>query len=329
MRGSTPWEPRSAEPPLVDWLLDADPAIRWQVLRDITHQPTDVVAAERARVATEGWGAQLLALQAPDGLWAGNAFSQDRTDTFHVMELLRRLGLNPGSEQAGKAVGLVREHVTWGDGAWWNPPWKDQGFFEGEVEPCINGNVVATGAYFGVDMTPLVERLLGEQLPDGGWNCEAERGSTRSSFNTTICVLDALLEHERAGGSRPAVTEARLRGQEYLLERRLFRRLSTGEVIERDRKGDAVWTRFAFPPWWHYDVLRGLDYLRGAGVTPDGRVAEAIALVAAKREPDGRWLKTRYPGRMPVEIDEGEGRPSRWNTLRALRVLRWYEEARP
>jgi hypothetical protein len=312
---------------VLDWRLDADPSVRWQVLRDLADAPADEVAAERSRVAVEGAGARVLALQADDGRWGGAAWNHGWDSTMHALTLLRELGLDPASAAARRAVDLVHDRVTWkGCG----PPECDRNsFFAGEVEPCINGQVAASGAYFGQDVRGLVDRLLREQLPDGGWNCEAERGSTRSSFNTTICVLDALLEHERAGGSRPAVTEARLRGQEYLLERRLFRRLSTGEVIERDRKGDAVWTRFAFPPWWHYDVLRGLDYLRGAGVTPDGRVAEAIALVAAKREPDGRWLKTRYPGRMPVEIDEGEGRPSRWNTLRALRVLRWYEEARP
>ena len=245
---------------VIDWLLDADPAIRWQVMRDLTHEPADVVAAERSRVATEGWGARLLALQAPDGLWAGNAFSQDRTDTFHVLELLRRLGLDPESEQARRAIGLVREHVTWGDGAWWNPPWADSRFFEGEVEPCINGNVVSTGSYFGVDMTPLVERLLGEQLADGGWNCEVENGATVSSFGTTINVLEGLLEHERAIGGSARVAEARRRGEAYMLERRLFRRKSTGEVI------DPSWLQFSFPTWWHYDVLRGLDYLRDAGV---------------------------------------------------------------
>jgi len=177
----------------------------------------------------------------------------------------------------------------------------------------------------GQDVEDLVDRLLAEQLADGGWNCEAENGSTRSSFNTTICVLEALLAHERACGKKPEVTAARLRGQEYLLERHLFRRKSTGEVIEHDRKGGAVWTRFAFPTWWHYDVLRGLEYLRSAGAAPDPRAAEAIDVVASKRDSDGRWpLETQYPGAMPVETDEGEGRPSRWNTLRALRVLEWY-----
>src|SRR6266571_4199695 len=232
----------------------------------------------------------------------------------------------PRAPETRRAVGLVRDRVTWqGCG-----PQECEGnpFFTGEVEPCINGQVAASGAYFGQDVRGIVDRLLGEQLPDGGWNCEAANGSTRSSFNTTICVLEALLEHERAVGSSPEVTEARLRGQEYLLERRLFRRRSTGEVIERDRKGGAAWTRFAFPTWWHYDVLRGLEYLRSAGVTSDERAAEAIDLVGSKRDGDGRWpLETRYSGVMPVEMDEGEGRPSRWNNLRALRVLRWYEQA--
>jgi hypothetical protein len=303
---------------VIDWLLDADPAIRWQVMRDLTHEPADAVAAERSRIATEGWGARLLALQAADGLWSGNAFSQDHTDTFHVMELLRRLGLDPESEQAQRAVGLVREHVTWGDGAWWNPPWADKGFFEGEVEPCINGNVVSTGSYFGVDMTPLVDRLLGEQLSDGGWNCEVENGATVSSFGTTINVLEGLLDHERATGGSARITDARRRGEAYMLDRRLFRRKSTGEVI------DQTWLQFSFPTWWHYDILRGLDYLRDAGLQPDERIAEAITIVEGNRDPDGRWpLQNVHEGESYIQMDDGAGKPSRWNTLRAMRVLDW------
>ena len=311
---------------VVDWLLDSDPSVRWQVIRDLTGAPADEVAAERARAAREGAVARLLALQGADGSWGGAAWNRGWSSTMHVLMLLRDLGLDPASDQALRAVGLVRDRVTWqGCG-----PQECDGnpFFAGEVEPCINGQVAAAGAYFGQDVQGIVDRLLAEQLPDGGWNCEAANGSTRSSFNTTICVLEALLEHDRAGGGTPEVTAARLRGQEYLLERRLFRRRSTGEAIERDRKGGAAWTRFAFPTWWHYDVLRGLEYLRAAGVVPDERVAEAIELVVSKRDGDGRWpLEVRYPGVMPIEIDEGEGRPSRWNTLRALRVLRWHEQA--
>jgi hypothetical protein len=241
---------------------------------------------------------------------------------MHVLSLLRDMGLDPVGSEARHAVGLVRDRVTWrGCGP---PEADDNAFFTGEIEPCINGQVAAAGAYFGQDVRGIVDRLLTEQLPDGGWNCEAVNGSTRSSFNTTICVLEALLEYGRAAGDSLEVAGARLRGQEYLLERRLFRRRSTGEVIERDRKGDATWLRFAFPTWWRYDVLRGLEYLRRAGAPPDARVAEAIDLVASRRGDDGTWpLDTRYPGTMPVETDEGEGRPSRWNTLRALRVLQW------
>ncbi len=319
--------------PVIQWLLDSDPSIRWQAMRDLIGAPLEEVAAERARVATEGAGARLLALQGADGSWAGAAWNRGWDSTMHVLTLLREMGLDPASNAARRAVGLVRDRVRWrgwdSDGTWRGQDFEGAPFFVGEVEPCINGQVAASGAYFGQDVQRIIDRLLGEQLPDGGWNCEAENGSTRSSFNTTICVLEALLEYELAGGSSVAVTEARLRGQEYLLERRLFHRRSTGEVIERDRKGDTAWTRFAFPTWWHYDVLRGLDYLRRAGVTPDERVAEAIALVESKRDGDGRWpLDTQYPGTMPVEVDDGEGQPSRWNTLRALRVLDWYAAAR-
>jgi hypothetical protein len=304
------------------WLLDTDPSIRWQVLHDLTDAPADEVATERAKVATVGMGARLLAMQAPDGRWGGAAWNRGWNSTMHALKLLRDFGLDPGSDQARRAVDLVRDCVTWkGCG----PPECDGNrFFTGEIEPCINGQVAAVGAYFGQDVRGIVDRLLSEQLGDGGWNCEAENGSTRSSFNTTICVLEALLEHELCAGSCPRVSAARLRGQEYLLQRRLFRRLSTGEIIERDRKGGTDWRHFASPTWWHHDVLRGLEYLRRAGVAPDGRVSEAIELVTSKQDSDGRWqLEVRYPGVMPVELDESEGQPSRWITLRALRVLKW------
>jgi hypothetical protein len=250
---------------------------------------------------------------------------------MHVLMLLRDLGVDPESDQARRAIGLVRDRVTWkGCG----PPECDgNAFFAGEVEPCINGQVAAVGAYFGQDVRGIIDRLLGEQLPDGGWNCDAPDRSTRSSFNTTICVLEALLEFERRFGSRPDVTAARLRAHEYLLERHLFRRRSTGAVIPYDRKTGPIvadgsdapaWTRFAFPTWWHYDALRGLDYLWSAGVSPDERMVDAFDLVASKRDRDGRWpLEVRYPGDMPIVLDEDVGRPSRWITLRALRVTRW------
>ncbi|MEO7119183.1 MAG: hypothetical protein ABIZ34_09460 [Candidatus Limnocylindrales bacterium] len=296
----------------IDWLLDSDPSLRWQVLRDLTDSSTDGVAAERSKVATEGWGARLLALQARDGQWGGSTYMQEWTSTAWALSLLRDLGLDPDSEHARNAVALVSEHGRWEH--------ENEPFFEGEVEPCINGLAVAIGAYFGQDMRPVVERLLGEQLEDGGWNCQTENGATVSSFGTTIAVLEGLLQYEQSTGASAVVTGARERAHEYLLERRLFRRKSTGEVIDPD------FTRFAFPTFYFYDVLRGLDYLRSAGVPPDERAAEAIELVRSKREAGGRWpLEHVHEGAMPVEIDDGVGRPSRWNTLRAMRVLRWAE----
>ena len=308
---------------VIEWLLDSDPSIRWQVMRDLTDASAEEIAAERARIGTEGVGAQLLALQETDGRWGGAAWNRGWNSTMHVLMLLHDMGLEPASDQARHAVRRVRDYVTWkGCG-----PRECDGnpFFAGEVEPCINGQVGAVGAYFNQDVRGIIDRLVSEQLPDGGWNCEAANGSTHSSFNTTICVLEALLEYELQFESIPEITTARLRGQEYLVERRLFRRLSTGNVVSACRKSGAAFTCFAFPTWWHYDVLRGLEYLRSASVAPDPRVAEAIELVKSKREGDGRWpLETEYPGVMPVQLDESEGSPSRWNTLRALRVLNWY-----
>ncbi|MDR6506033.1 hypothetical protein [Arthrobacter oryzae] len=309
---------------VLDWLLDSDPAIRWQVLRDLADAPAPDVRAERARVATEGWGARLLALQDENGQWDGGTYypspfdesecGQPWTATTYSLLLLRDFGLDPRSAEARKAVALVRENSRWEEGG--------QPFFEGEVEPCINGMTVMLGAYFGEDVDGVVERLVGEQLADGGWNCEAERGSVRSSFGTTINVLEGLLEHEHVTGGSPASAKARQRAEEYLLERRLLRRLSTGELIDSD------WLEFSYPTRWFYDVLRGLDYFRAAGNRPDERIAEAVQVVRSKRQPNGTWLlENSHPGRIHFAMEDGDGRPSRWNTLRALRVLEWYERA--
>lgn len=302
-----------SEGAVVGWLLEADPSIRWQVMRDLTDTAAEVIAAERARVASEGWGPMLLDQQRPDGNWGDGVDMPLWWTNLYTLVYLRDLGLDPTSERARTAIDRVRRNVTWG------PQFGNSPFFEGEVEPCINGRVVALGAYFGVRSDRLVDRLLGEQLTDGGWNCEAERGSVRSSFHTTTCVLEGLLAFENAFGAGSVLTEARARGQEYLLDRRLLRRKSTGDVI------DPAWTRFAFPPLWHYDVLRALDYLREAGVPGDARVEEALAAVLARRQSDGRWmLDVRHPDTLYEGIAGDVGTPSRWITLRAQRILGWF-----
>ena len=308
-------KPRQA---VIRWLLDSDPAIRWQVKRDLLGESDATVAAERSRVAVEGWGAQLLGRQQPDGNWGGGPWvRQSWASTMETLMQLRELGLDPASPQARNAIALVRDNSNWG------PYHGHAPFFEGETEPCINGRVLACGAYFGEPRERLVERLLGAQLQDGGWNCDAPP-STRSSFNSTICVLEGLLAYERAGGIS-ATKDARLRAQEYLLERELFKSLSTGTVIDRDRKSGCDWTDIAFPTRWRYDVLWGLDYLRRAGARPDERVAEAIDVLTGKQRHNGRWLlDTAHAGTVHFSMEGGPGTASRWNTLRALRVLDWY-----
>ena len=283
-------------------------------------------------MATEGWGAQLLALQGEDGQWDGGALfparrvqsavgapspwteGQPWTATEPTLTLLRVFGTNPSCEEVRRAVAQVRDHCRWEHAG--------QPFFAGEVEPCINGRAVALGVYFGQDVERIVARLLGEQLEDGGWNCEAERGSVRSSFDTTINVLEGLLVHERATGGSAESIKARRLGEEYLLERKLFRRKSTGEVV------NPAWLQFSFPTRWHYDVLRALEYFRAAGDPPDQRVDEAIQLLRSKQQTNGTWLlENTHPGKVHFMLEDGDGRPSRWNTLRALRVLGWYERS--
>jgi hypothetical protein len=308
------------EKSVINWLLDSDPSIRWQVMRDLSRESEATVARERSRVASEGWGARLLDLQGADGHWGGAVYAPHAwISTTDTLQLLRDLGVNPTADRVRRAIRQVRDRCTWG------PEFGDSPFFEGEIEPCINGRVLAIGAYFGEAGDRLAERLLEEQLEDGGWNCDAPRShsadrqvSTRSSFHSTICVLEGLLEYETAAGPRPQVTAARLRGQEYLLERRLFRSRSTGQVI------NPAWTQISFPTRWHYDILWGLDYLRRASVEPDDRTAEAVDVIANKRDRLGRWpLENPHAGAVHFDMEGSPGEPSRWTTLRALCVLRW------
>src|SRR6202453_4143318 len=299
------YAPRPAH---LKWLLDSDPAIRWQVMRDLTGEVPDAIAVERSRIATEGWGAQLLARQSPAGNWGGGRHWD--LITLWSLVVLKDLGLDPASKQARKMIGRVDKRLVF-------KPLNNRPFLHGETEPCINGRILGIATYFKEPNDALANQLLGEQLEDGGWNCEAPK-SRRSSFHTTICVLEGLLEYERVGRKSAAVTKARQRAENCLLERRMFRSLRTGDVI------DKRWLRFSFPTFWHYDVLRGLDYLRNAGIKPDSRVSEAIETVIARRHQNGRWpLTLLHPEYIPLEMETGVGTASRWNTLRALRVLRW------
>jgi hypothetical protein len=316
------YAPRPAH---LKWLLDSDPAIRWQVMRDLTGEAPDAIAAERSRIATEGWGAQLLALQSAAGDWGDgpggwrdDMRKEDRSMliTLYTLTVLKDLGLDPASNQARKMIDRVDKRLVF-------KGLNNRPFLHGETEPCINGRILGVGSYFKEPNEALAKQLLSEQLDDGGWNCDAPK-SKCSSFHTTICVLEGLLDYERAGRKSAAITKARKRAEHYLLERRMFRSLRTGEVINKR------WLRFSFPPFWHYDVLRGLDYLRDAGMKPESRVDDAIATVIERRHQNGRWpLNLVHPDYVPLEMETEVGRASRWNTLRSLRVLRWYDTSAP
>jgi hypothetical protein len=300
-----------SRPAQIKWLLDSDPAIRWQVMRDLTSEAPDAIAAERSRVATEGWGAELLARQYRAGRWPSGQW--DRV-TLWSLVVLKDLGLDPASKQARKMIDRVDKGLVF-------KPLNNRPFLQGETEPCINGRILGVGTYFKEPNDALAEQLLSEQLEDGGWNCEAPR-SRRSSFHTTICVLEGLLEYERAGRKSPRIAKARKRAEEYLLDRHMFHSLRTGEVI------DKRWLRFSYPTFWHYDVLRALDYLRDAGIKPDSRIDEALEVVMQRRHQNGRWpLNLLHPESIPLQMETEIRRASRWNTLRALRVLRWYKDS--
>jgi hypothetical protein len=305
-----------------DWLLDSDPAIRWQALRDLTDASPAAIAAERARIPNGGLGAEILARQQSDGSWRREGGPVWKPTLF-TMLLLRATGADPTDAAIRSAVARLATNLQWDSTNYWelrcvrdaNP------FFQGEEEPCINGGVLALGGYFGHPNDVLARRLIAEQLDDGGWNCEAPK-SARSSFHSTICVLEGLLEYERAAGPSSQITAARQRGEEYLLTRSLFRRRTTGEIVT------SAFLELAFPPRYHYDVLRALDYFRSAGARPDARMHEAIDFIESKRRSDGRWLLDRaYDETLPFSFNESAGEPSRWNTLRALRALRWYRGA--
>lgn len=302
---------------VLQWLLAGDPAIRWQVRRDLMRAADRTVARERRRVTGEGWGARLLALQDPEGTWAGRMYTPKWISTTYTMLLLRDLGLPPGNRRTQKACALLLDRGLCSDGG--------IGFGWGRSETCVTGMVLSILSAFRYDdarLDTLAEHLLAQQMDDGGWNCQRPFGATHASMHTTILVLEGLLDYERhrARVARKvrAVRAAQRRGREFLLVHRLFRSHRTGAVIKRD------FLRLAFPPQWHFDILRGLDHFRAAGAPKDPRLTDAIEVLDSKRRPDGRWtLEHRYPARYWFQM-ETIRRPSRWNTLRALRVLEWW-----
>jgi hypothetical protein len=305
----------------LDWLLSGDAAVRWQAMRDLAGRAESTARRERRLVATTGWGKRLLDLQDPDGRWGGGIYSPKWTSTTYTLVLLRSFGLGPRHPQALRGCRILLDTGWWSDGGINFYPRRQK-----RSETCITAMVLGVASWFGKD-DPRVDRmadyLLAQQMADGGWNCRATPGgggATHSSFHTTISALEALRDYQQFRPARAALaSEAQARGREFLLAHRLFRSHRTGEVAK------PVFLRFSFPPRWHYDVLRGLDYFAACAADRDTRLEDAIALLRKKRLDDGRWrLESPHRGATFFELEK-PGAPSRWNTLRALRVLEWWQ----
>lgn len=300
---------------ILDWLVKGDPAIRWQVERDLLHKPPGVWEATRVDVGRVGWGKRLLDRQDEGGTWGSGLYGPKWTSTTYTLLLLRRLGLPPSNAQAITGCRRLLDGADWIDGG--------VSLFTGQqlAEKCVNGIVLSLASYFDVSDSradSIADMLLAGRMADGGWNCEDRRGATHSSFHTTISVLEGLQEWKRRTG-RDDADAAIASGQEFMLRHQMYRSHRTGEVI------NPTWSTFHFPPRWHYDVLRGLDHLRDAGASRDDRAAGAIELVRAKQRKDGRWGKgSQYSGRVYFVLEPGSV-PGRWNTLRARRVLNWWD----
>ncbi|HEY3394654.1 MAG TPA: prenyltransferase/squalene oxidase repeat-containing protein [Lacipirellulaceae bacterium] len=307
----------------ISWLLEGDAAIRWQTLRDVVGAAEGAVQRERQMVARDGWGARLLAEQDPEGTWAGGRssdgglYSPKWISTTYTMLLLRDFGLAATNRQARKACALLLDQGLQRDGGI-NYGWR------GRSETCITGMVLSILSHFACDedrLDTLADYLLAQQMPDGGWNCRRDLGATHASVHTTISVLEGLRLYELHRRRKVrTVRAAQARGRAFLLVHRLFRSHRTGQVIK------PIFLRFSFPPRWHYDILRALDYFQAAGAPRDERLSEAIDIVRSTQRQDGRWtLQNNYKGKTWFQL-ERVGAPSRWNTLRALRVLKWWDK---
>jgi len=302
--------------PVIQWLLDGDPAIRWQVLRDLLGASEASINKERQRITKEGWGARLLAEQDASGTWCKGLYNPKWTSTTYTMLLLRDFGLPPSNEQAHQACALLLDNGLKPDGGVNYGPTPHS-------ETCITGMVLSILSYCQHDdkrLETIVAHLLGQQMPDGGWNCRLRRGATHASVHTTISVLEGLRQYELNGQRNlGAVRAAQQRAREFLLVHRLHRSHRTGAVIRPEFK------RFSFPPRWHYDILRALDYFQSVKAPRDPRLEDAIDIVRTSKNSEGYWLlANKYNGKTHFEL-ERLGKPSRWNTLRALRVLKWWD----
>jgi hypothetical protein len=300
---------------VLDWLLRGDPSIRWQVKKDLLRHHEEQWQQDRYRIASEGWGKGLLQKRAEDGRWGGGLYTPKWISTHYSLMLLKRLGLPQDNHLACESTRLILSKGLFRDGG--------INLFASlnHSETCVTGMVLSLCSYFDIrenEFESLVDFLLDQQMEDGGWNCRSFLGDRHSSVHTTISVLEGLWEYEKKFSARKKyVNVARLKAHEFLLVHHLYKSDKTGRII------DPKWTRLSFPPRWRYDILRALDYFRECNAEKDSRMLDSIGILHSK-EKNGQWpLQSKHAGRVFFDM-ERTGQASRWNTLRASRVLKWF-----
>ena len=298
---------------LIDWLLAGDVAIQYQTERDLLgNERPDL----RGRIATEGWGAQFLQQRQPTGHW-GKAFYSPKWISSHYTLLdLKHLNIAPDHPLIRATIAqILRERKVQDGGV--NPA---KSIVTSDV--CVNGMFLNYAAYFGTDAAALesiIDFLINTQMADGGFNCQSNRqGAVHSSLHTTLSVLEGIHEYAANGYTYrlPELQTIAHQAREFILLHRLFRSDHTGEIIK------PKFLVLAFPSRWFYDILRALDYFAAANTPYDPRMQDALDVLCQKRRPDGLWsLQSAHSGQVHFVMEKG-GQPSRWNTLRALRVLK-------
>ncbi len=303
------------ESDLIKWLLDGDVAIQYQVHRDLFSSDQKQL---QKRIEKKGWGARFLSLRKKEGHW-GRGFYQPKWTSSHYSILdLKNLGIPPANKKIRQSLSLIIQNLKGKDGGIY-PIGKDK-----KCDVCLNGMFLNYASYFKIkeaDLRSIVDFLISEHMKDGGFNCDSNRsGAVHSSMHSTISVAEGILEYRRNKYTYrlDELHSTELRSREFLLQHKLFQSDRTGKIIDKKM------LMLSYPSRWRYDILRALDYFRLAGVAYDTRMDDAVHIVLKKRRADKRWpVQAKHPGQTHFDMEK-TGRPSRWNTLRALRVLNYF-----
>ncbi|HLP15689.1 MAG TPA: hypothetical protein VK470_05490 [Bacteroidota bacterium] len=297
---------------IINWLLDGDVAIQYQVYRDLLHSDKRRL---QDRIAREGWGARFLSFRHDDGHWGGGFYVHKWISTHYTLLDLKNLSIAPRQKDIRSTIQKIAREQKGSDGGI-NP---SRGSTKSDV--CVCGMFLNYASYFGADedgLRSVVDFILSQHMADGGFNCRSNyTGATHSSLHTTLSVIEGIREYACNGYTyRLAdLKKAEEASRQFILLHRLFRSHRTGEIINKN------FLMLSHPSRWKYDILRALEYFYFSGVKYDERMADALNVLVKKQRSDLKWpLQAKHSGRTHFDM-ERTGEASRWNTLRAMRVL--------